>query len=508
MNTPVITTLCYIEDDGRYLMIHKNKKENDINAGKWLGLGGHKKEGETAARCLMREVKEEAGITLLSLNFRGIVHFVSPSDEEYMFIYVSDNFDGTPRLECDEGEIKWIPKSDIETLNLWEGDKIFLSILESSNQFFNLTLTYDDKGNLISSHDKQELYQDKHCISKHSDKIASCGKRALIVTGRNSAKRNGSLDDVIKALDEHGITYTVFNEVEENPSVETIMKGRDAGVNADADFVIGIGGGSPMDAAKAIALMLKNRGRGIDYLYENGNPSDALPVVCVPTTCGTGSEATAVSVLTRRSLGLKGSIPYKIMPEYGFSNIKYLRATDMQIIRNTAIDAFSHLVESYINSKATELSRAIAIEGFHKFRYVKEALLSKYTPNDDTLNNLLTMSTLAGMAIAIDGTGLPHALSYHLTLEGNIPHGPAVGYFIPGYLNAAGSLADLIFDVIKISDAEDLKELFMRLYHFERIDKDMIMRSINDVAGNQAKLDTAPFYAGKHLLKDMADFMC
>ena len=146
-----------------------------------------------------------------------------------------------------------------------------------------------------------KVYNELDCVTKHSAELAALGTKALIVTGRSSSKKNGSLDDVITALETHRISYAVFSEVEENPSVETVMKARDLGLSSGADFVIGIGGGSPLDAAKAIAVMLQNPDKDWQYLYESTS-AKALPIAAIPTTCGTGSEVTGVAVLTRHDL--------------------------------------------------------------------------------------------------------------------------------------------------------------------------------------------------------------
>jgi 8-oxo-dGTP diphosphatase len=146
----VITTLCYIEKDDCYLMLHRIKKENDLNKDKWIGVGGKFEEGETPEECLLREVKEETGLTLTSYCLRGVITFIS--DEwgcEYMFLYTASAYDGQLREDkmhsCEEGVLTWVPKSDIENLNLWEGDKIFFRLLETETRLFSLKLRY--KGN-------------------------------------------------------------------------------------------------------------------------------------------------------------------------------------------------------------------------------------------------------------------------------------------------------------------------------------------------------------------------
>lgn len=143
------TTLCYIEKDEKYLMLHRNKKQNDPNEGKWIGVGGKIREYESPAECVKREVFEETGLIIKSPRFRGIVHFISEYyPNEDMYLYTADKFSGTLK-ECDEGDLQWINKDDVLSLNLWEGDKIFLEELKKDTHPFELTLSYG-KDNLIS----------------------------------------------------------------------------------------------------------------------------------------------------------------------------------------------------------------------------------------------------------------------------------------------------------------------------------------------------------------------
>ena len=124
-----ITTLCYIERDGQYLMLHRVKKKEDINAGKWIGLGGHILPGESPDDCVVREVLEESGLRLTSYRIRGIITFCQEGREaEYMFLYTADGFEGV-LTECDEGDLSWVWKEQVFKLPLWEGDKIFLRLL-------------------------------------------------------------------------------------------------------------------------------------------------------------------------------------------------------------------------------------------------------------------------------------------------------------------------------------------------------------------------------------------
>jgi 8-oxo-dGTP diphosphatase len=138
-----LTTLCYIEKDDKYLMLHRIKKENDLNHDKWIGIGGKFEADETPEECLLREAKEETGYTLTDYRFRGIITFLSDEwESEYMHLFTATGFTGEP-VPCDEGELVWVPKKDLETLTLWEGDKIFLKLLQEDAPFFSLKLRYE-----------------------------------------------------------------------------------------------------------------------------------------------------------------------------------------------------------------------------------------------------------------------------------------------------------------------------------------------------------------------------
>lgn len=144
MKSP-LTTLCYMEQDGKYLMMHRVKKEHDINEGKWIGVGGHFEPGESPEECLLREVKEETGLTLTSWQFRGIVTFTSDDcPTEYMCLYTADRFEGTLREDCREGVLEWVPKEEVMKRRLWEGDRVFLKLLTEEAPFFSLKLSYEN----------------------------------------------------------------------------------------------------------------------------------------------------------------------------------------------------------------------------------------------------------------------------------------------------------------------------------------------------------------------------
>ena len=140
------TSLCYIEKDGAYLMIHRVKKKNDENHDKWIGVGGKFEAGESPFDCARREIFEECGVKPKNLRYRGIVTFVSDEyGTEYMHLFTCDSFNGRLRDDCDEGELLWVDIKDVYSLPIWEGDKIFFELLEKEKRFFSLKLIYSNE---------------------------------------------------------------------------------------------------------------------------------------------------------------------------------------------------------------------------------------------------------------------------------------------------------------------------------------------------------------------------
>lgn len=340
-----------------------------------------------------------------------------------------------------------------------------------------------------------DIYVEKNCVINHKKDILAMGKRAFIITGRHSAKANGSLDDVLSILEENGIAYEIFSEVEENPSVETVVKAATIGKAFQADYLIGIGGGSPIDASKAISLLMANPEEDEECLY-NAKDLGYLPILAIPTTCGTGTEATPVSVLTNHKKGIKKSIPYKIFPKLSLVDGKYLKAASKGLIINTAVDALAHSLESYINSKSDVYNRMFPEYALKLWGDQKNLLLEDGPLTDDQYEMLMLASTISGMAITHTGTGLPHGMSYDLTYHFGVPHGKACGYFLPAFLEVASRYVpedvSHILTLLGMKDLEEFSSFLKNLLGDYSISKESRDTFVTAMATNEAKLSAFP----------------
>ena len=353
------------------------------------------------------------------------------------------------------------------------------------------------------------VFEEENAVRRHAAELASLGTKALIVTGRRSVFTNGAYDDIKAALEENGIGHAVFSEVEENPSMETVMKARDLGLSEGADFVIGAGGGSALDAAKAISLMMKNADKGAEYLYTKDPCASWFPVAAVPTTCGTGSEVTGVSVLTNTAKGVKSSIPAKIFPELSLIDGKYLKNAPFSILANTAFDAYTHLVESDLNSKSTAYSRMCTAAGLKAWSLSLPVFRGEKETDDTDRANMMQASMMAGMAIAQTATTLPHGLSYPVTVHLGVPHGKACAYFTAGYLaEAPADIRDYLLTTAGFTSIEDFRQVFHCACGPMNIPENELTEVLNAAAAataaNPVKLAAAPFPTDEAKLRRIA----
>lgn len=348
------------------------------------------------------------------------------------------------------------------------------------------------------------VYLEKNCVDNHKQELLSYGKRAFIITGKHSSAVNGSLADVLAVLDEASVPYLIYNDIEENPSVETVAKAAAEGKEFQADFVIGIGGGSPLDAAKAIALLIANPQEDACCLYE---PKDlkALPVIAIPTTCGTGSEVTPNAVLTRHAFKTKKSISYNIYPELALVDGKYLASAKGRLLIHTAVDALAHCVESRLHAKANVYNHMFSEYGLSlwgKLAPVLEQIAAEpdavpSSLSDEDLESFMLASTVAGMAIAQTTTSLPHAISYEITYNHGVPHGKACGIFLAAYMDeyARNNPEDVnrVLSLLGFDSTESFGEYLRRLLGSVAITEEESNLYADNIMANASKLSTYPF---------------
>ncbi|NMA65233.1 MAG: iron-containing alcohol dehydrogenase [Clostridiaceae bacterium] len=288
--------------------------------------------------------------------------------------------------------------------------------------------------------------------------FAQMGKKALIVTGFSSAKKNGSLNDVTQALSKNNQTWSIYDKVMSNPTIECVYEGASFARAEKADFIIAIGGGSPMDAAKAISL-LACQDIPREELFSGKYGTQILPMIFIPTTAGTGSEVTQASVLTDHEKQTKISISSPLMfPRIAILDAKYMKNLSRDITINTAVDALTHAVEGMLSRRANPITDAIASESISMISSCFEGLLS-FNLSEKDRQNLLYASTLAGMVITNTGTAAVHSMGYSLTYYKNIDHGRANGLLIVEYLRFMEGHSAKIKQILTCMGMKNLDEL-------------------------------------------------
>lgn len=294
------------------------------------------------------------------------------------------------------------------------------------------------------------------------------GKKALIVCGQGgSAKRSGALDDVCRALAGSHIDWAIYDDVQSNPEVGAVREAASIAQRERVDFVVGIGGGSPLDAAKAIAV-LACHSLSDEELF-NAQFSSALPLAAVPTTAGTGSEVTQYSILTYPAINSKKSIASTLLfPRVALLDPSYTRSLPREVTVDTAVDAFSHVFESYLTVRHSPMSDVLAREAlFLLGGLLRELAKEKGLPEDAMRCQLLYASMLAGTVISQTGTSIPHALGYSFTYFKGTPHGRANGYIMPAlawFLDGKGEVrAGQALEIAGFKGLRDFSQLMSDL---------------------------------------------
>ncbi len=273
------------------------------------------------------------------------------------------------------------------------------------------------------------IFIETGALSKAQKYIARLGNKALIVCGKHSAEKSGGMADLLSLLKEEGVGFEIYNKICENPDLQSIITGKDVFHKHGCDFLVAIGGGSPLDAAKAISLAAAND-LHISEIYDSSLHRRRYPIVAIPTTHGTGSEVTQYSVLTdpeaRKKAGFGSDL---IFPDIAIVDPRYMRSLTPRISLNTSIDALSHLLEGIYSIKRNPYLMPMIHRGI-RLIIDNLALCLKQPDHLPAREALATASLYGGITIAHTSTTLQHAIGYPFTTHFGIPHGLANGMFM------------------------------------------------------------------------------
>jgi len=284
------------------------------------------------------------------------------------------------------------------------------------------------------------------CVSQHAEALAALGERCIIVCGRHAARACGALDDVEQALASQKVEYAIWDEVTANPPVAACAEAGRFAAQHEAQFVLGIGGGSALDAAKAVAVFAANPTLDEAGFYAFAWEHEPLPIALVGTTAGTGSEVTKVSVLTDAAHRKHSIHDDRLYATVAFGDSRYTRTCSRDVTLSCGVDVIAHATESYFSHKADEISRAFAVRAIrladHPLRMAAVGKVGKKmarSREDKVLGPyerqaLYEASILGGLAINTTGTCFPHNVGYYLTETYGLPHGYACAVFLPAML--------------------------------------------------------------------------
>ena len=322
------------------------------------------------------------------------------------------------------------------------------------------------------------IFYGKNAFSEASPILSSYGKRALIVTGKNSAKKSGALAATLDILNKSEVDYEIYSKIEENPTLLSVREGAQICRDTKCDFIIGIGGGSPIDAAKAIAIIVGSSITVAD-IYNPTTFTKALPLVAVPITSGTGTEATQYSVLTDTENHKKAGFGTPLVfPQISILNPEFTYSLAKQVTINTAIDALSHLLEGLFSMNRNPLTYPFIYKGIKLIIDNLEAAVKE--PSCYSYRDALMQASLyGGIVIAHSGTTLQHSIGYPLTTKFGTPHGMANGIVMEEIMKLYYPHIKQEIDDLMTYLAMDLQDFFTWLKKFdlhlkEELDSDLI----------------------------------
>ncbi|NTV78829.1 MAG: iron-containing alcohol dehydrogenase [Clostridiales bacterium] len=303
-----------------------------------------------------------------------------------------------------------------------------------------------------------EMIMGKDCVVNNASVFSRYGKKAMLVTGCHSAKENGSQEDVLKALATQNLDYVIFDKIMANPTIDIVYEGAAFARENQVDFIVGIGGGSPMDAAKGIAL-LAAQDISRENLFSGVYDNRILPMIFIPTTSGTGSEVTKYSILTNDEAQTKTSIASPVIfPKVAMIDAKYTESVNLTTTINTAIDALSHSVEGMLCNKANAITNLLAKDAISKiaecFTQLQEGIISS-----EAREKLIYASALGGIVISQTGTTAVHAMGYSLTYFKHVDHGRANGLLLGEFLEfVEAKRPELIGEILECMNCSSVSE--------------------------------------------------
>lgn len=300
----------------------------------------------------------------------------------------------------------------------------------------------------------------ENCINENRQVFKDWGKKAFVVTDGIAAKNNGSLEDILDAMESQGMAHEIFENVSSDPTVECVREGAKAIQDCGADMIIAIGGGSSMDAGKAMSLLCKQLHLTDDQLVAGDFRQETIPLITVPTTSGTGSEVTPFAILTslaaRRKINMNSP---EMFSRVAFLDPRYTATVPYEVGVNTGIDAISHAMEGILSAGSSPLTEAIAIEALKSIsKAIKK--LANDSMDGDARWDMMYGCLLAGIAVGQTRTSALHGISYPMTYHRHMPHGRAIGLLLVPYLKftVAGD-SGLVEKMLDALDMKDLNEL-------------------------------------------------
>lgn len=302
------------------------------------------------------------------------------------------------------------------------------------------------------------VFTGRGCIAAHAELFQKLGNRCLIVTGAGSAKKCGALDEVLAVLQSTGTEAEIYDGITPNPLLASALEAGRTANAFGAEYIIGIGGGSALDGAKAAAIAAADPAVDEEKFYAKAWGADPLPIVLIGTTAGTGSEVTNVSVVTD-SRGRKHSIhDNRLYAAAAFGDPAFMMNIPRSVTLSTGVDVLAHCVESYFSRKANEISQALAVRGIRRANApLKKAAGGEALTYNDR-EELYEASILGGLAISVTGTCFPHNVGYYFTENYGIPHGFACAMCLPELLQhaaiAAPELSEAFYAAIGMTQAE------------------------------------------------------